>query len=74
MAALEPKQDSRGRYYRNLGYISPENRQQPKLFLGKDKVQATARLCRNTINATPLSRESRFRRLRLLRLNFTRSG
>jgi hypothetical protein len=46
MAALEPKQDERGRYYRNLGYISTESRQQPKLFLGRDRVEATARLCR----------------------------
>jgi hypothetical protein len=46
MATLEPKQDERGRYYRNLGYVNTESRKQPKLFLGRDRVEATARLCR----------------------------
>lgn len=29
MAALEPKQDDRSRYYRNLGYVTTKSRQQP---------------------------------------------
>jgi len=46
MSKLQPKRDSAGRYYRNIGYTRDGSRSQPKFYLGRDEVQATERLAR----------------------------
>lgn len=46
MSKLQPKRDSAGRYYRNIGYTKEGSRQQPKFYLGQEELQATERLAR----------------------------